>query len=282
MTRLLEVTDLRVSHGAVVAVNDVSLTVDTGEIVGLIGPNGAGKSSFIDALTGAMKNRGGTVAFEGASLDQLASHAVARRGLVRTFQSVELFDDLTVRENLLVAAEQPTLLSSLRDLIPSSRYCRWQGVVVARVSPALSAGRMVTVYSPESTVTKSKRSDTIGIANHPVPHKSREIRRYPLSFRNNPKFLGVFQRSAIRIQACRPANIRNLRISRTTAADRRNGPVAGVRTRCWPWVCGGERGDCSGLSQVQSRITERHRPADSVRWCFPRNWRSRKFCGTVA
>jgi ABC-type sugar transport system ATPase subunit len=171
MTRLLEVTDLRVSHGAVVAVNDVSLTVDTGEIVGLIGPNGAGKSSFIDALTGAMKNRGGTVAFEGASLDQLASHAVARRGLVRTFQSVELFDDLTVRENLLVAAEQPTLLSSLRDLIPSSRYCRWQGVVVARVSPALSAGRMVTVYSPESTVTKSKRSDTIGIANHPVPHK---------------------------------------------------------------------------------------------------------------
>ena len=121
MTRLLEVSDLRVSYGAVVAVNDVSLSVDTGEVVGLIGPNGAGKSSFIDALTGAMRNRGGTVTFEGGSLDRLPPHAVARRGLVRTFQSVELFDDLTVQENLLVAAEQPTLLSSLRDLILPSK-----------------------------------------------------------------------------------------------------------------------------------------------------------------
>src|SRR3978361_2469714 len=117
MTRLLEATGRRVSYGAVVAVNNVSLSVESGEIVGLIGPNGAGKSSFIDALTGAMKNRGGTVTFEGRSLDQLAPHAVARRGLVRTFQSVELFDDLTVRENLLVAAEQPTLPRTLRDLL---------------------------------------------------------------------------------------------------------------------------------------------------------------------
>ncbi|CAN5343020.1 N/A [soil metagenome] len=121
MTRLLEVTDLRVAYGAVVAVNDVTLTVETGEVIGLIGPNGAGKSSFIDALTGAIRNRGGVVTFEGQSLDRLAPHTVARRGLVRTFQSVELFDDLTVRENLLVAAEQPTLLSSLRDLIVPSR-----------------------------------------------------------------------------------------------------------------------------------------------------------------
>ena len=121
MTRLLEVENLRVTYGGVVAVNDVSLTVDSGEVVGLIGPNGAGKSSFIDALTGAMKNRGGSVTFEGKSLDRLPPHAVARRGLVRTFQSVELFDDLTVLENLQVAAEQPTLLSGLRDLIIPSR-----------------------------------------------------------------------------------------------------------------------------------------------------------------
>ena len=121
MTRLLDVTDLRVAYGAVVAVNNVSLTIDEGEIVGLIGPNGAGKSSFIDALTGAIPNRGGSVGFEGGILDRLAPHAVARRGLLRTFQSVELFDDLTIRENLQVAAEQPTFVNMLADLVKPSK-----------------------------------------------------------------------------------------------------------------------------------------------------------------
>ena len=120
MTRLLDVEHLRVSYGAVVAVDDVSLSVDEGEVVGLIGPNGAGKSSFIDALTGAIRGRGGSVRLAGQSLDKLPPHTVARRGLVRTFQSVELFDDLTVLENLQVAAEQPTLWSGLRDLIVPS------------------------------------------------------------------------------------------------------------------------------------------------------------------
>ncbi|WP_314504633.1 ABC transporter ATP-binding protein [uncultured Microbacterium sp.] len=128
MEQLLEVVDLRVTYGAVVAVDDVSLEVGEGEIVGLIGPNGAGKSSLIDALTGAIKNRGGQVTFEGSSLDGLAPHAVARHGLVRTFQSVELFDDLTVRENLQVAAEQPTLWSMFRDLIVPSRKTREDAV----------------------------------------------------------------------------------------------------------------------------------------------------------
>ena len=110
MAHLLDVADLRVTYGGVVAVDGVSLHVDAGEVVGLIGPNGAGKSSFIDGLTGYLPGRGGRVTFEGASLDGRRAHAVARRGLVRTFQSVELFDDLTVEENLLVAAERPTRL----------------------------------------------------------------------------------------------------------------------------------------------------------------------------
>lgn len=118
---VLDVDKLRVAYGAVIAVNDVSLTINEGEIVGLIGPNGAGKSSFIDALTGAIPNRGGNVTFEGGSLNRLAPHAVARRGLLRTFQSVELFDDLTIRENLQVAAEQPTLLNMLADLVKPSK-----------------------------------------------------------------------------------------------------------------------------------------------------------------
>jgi branched-chain amino acid transport system ATP-binding protein len=121
MGPLLDVVDLTVSYGRVLAVDNVSLSVADGEIVGLIGPNGAGKSSFIDALTGYLPGRGGQVTFAGRVLDGQAPHRIARRGLVRTFQSIELFDDLTVEENLLVAAERPTVLSALRDLVVPSR-----------------------------------------------------------------------------------------------------------------------------------------------------------------
>lgn len=129
--RLLDVRDLSVRYGTVLAVNEVTLSVDEGQIVGLIGPNGAGKSSFIDAITGAIPSRTGDVTFLGSTLNNLAPHRVARRGIVRTFQSVELFDDLTVLENLLVAAEQPSPWQMLRDLWAPSRLSHRDDVIWA-------------------------------------------------------------------------------------------------------------------------------------------------------
>lgn len=131
MDRLLDVDGLVVRYGVVTAVRDVSLRVEPGEIVGLIGPNGAGKSSFIDGLTGAIRKRGGTVRFHGEVLDGLRPHQIARRGLVRTFQSVELFDDLTVRENLEVAAETPRWWSGVTDLLLASKAKRADDVAWA-------------------------------------------------------------------------------------------------------------------------------------------------------
>jgi ABC-type branched-subunit amino acid transport system ATPase component/branched-subunit amino acid ABC-type transport system permease component len=100
---ILAVRDLKVRYGGVVAVDDVSLVVRPGTVVGLIGPNGAGKTSVIDAITGFARC-GGDVVVEGDPVTGLAPHARVKKGLVRTFQALELYDDLSVEENVSVAA----------------------------------------------------------------------------------------------------------------------------------------------------------------------------------
>lgn len=97
----LTVTNLSVTYGAVRAVSDVSLMLRTGTLTGLIGPNGAGKTSLVDGLCGFAAARG-SVYLAGQALHGLAPHTRQRAGLSRTFQSMELFDDLSVEENLAV------------------------------------------------------------------------------------------------------------------------------------------------------------------------------------
>ena len=101
---LLRTVDLSVTYGGVRAVHELSIDVDAGELVGLIGPNGAGKTTCIDAVCGFTAHDG-SVVLDGVSLDGLRPDVRARRGVVRSFQQVELFDDLDVRGNLLVAAD---------------------------------------------------------------------------------------------------------------------------------------------------------------------------------
>lgn len=114
MSAALEVTGLSVSYGGVRAVVDVDLEVQPGQLVGLIGPNGAGKTTFIDAITGFVRCRG-EVRLDGKDITGLPSHARARLGLARTWQSVQLFDDLTVEQNLIVASHHPTLWDGIRE-----------------------------------------------------------------------------------------------------------------------------------------------------------------------
>jgi sulfate-transporting ATPase len=98
----LEVDDLVVRYGGVIAVSEVSLRLTAGSVVGLIGPNGAGKTSVVDAISGFAPARG-LVRLHGRDLAGLAPHARVRAGIARTFQSLELYDDMTVEENLAVA-----------------------------------------------------------------------------------------------------------------------------------------------------------------------------------
>ena len=125
---LLDVTGLRVTYGGVVALSDVGLQVPEGTICGLIGPNGAGKTSMVDALTGYTRPAAGRIVFDGRDIAGLRPYQRARLGLARTFQSVELFDDLTVEENLLVASERVTVWSTLRDLFLPQRPPDRRGV----------------------------------------------------------------------------------------------------------------------------------------------------------
>ncbi len=122
MTSVLEARGVSVSFGGVRALIDVDLTVEPGQLVGLIGPNGAGKTTFIDAISGFVPYRG-SVFLDGHDLSGKGPHERARLGLARTWQSVELFDDLSVRENVAVAAEHPSVWATLREVMsaPSTR-----------------------------------------------------------------------------------------------------------------------------------------------------------------
>ena len=116
MTAVLSTTGLSVRFGGVRAVDEVDVVVEEGQLVGLIGPNGAGKTTLVDAITGFVRYTG-RAELDGRDLAGLPPHARARRGLARTWQSTELFDDLSVRENLMVAAERPSWLALAAELV---------------------------------------------------------------------------------------------------------------------------------------------------------------------
>lgn len=118
---------MSVHYGGVRALSDVSLEVSAGSIVGLIGPNGAGKTTLLDAVTGFARCSG-TVEMDGQVISNLVAYKRVRRGLSRTFQSLELFEDLTVRDNLLVSADPGRWWSVLRDVVMPSRKIETEAV----------------------------------------------------------------------------------------------------------------------------------------------------------
>ena len=101
----LDVTDLRVQFGGLVAVDGVTLSAPTGRITGLIGPNGAGKTTTFNACSGLNRPTSGTVLLDGSDARHLGPSARARKGIGRTFQKMELFDSMSVRENVAMGAE---------------------------------------------------------------------------------------------------------------------------------------------------------------------------------
>jgi branched-chain amino acid transport system ATP-binding protein len=100
---LLEAREITKRFAGITALDTVSVDVDAGEAVGLIGPNGAGKTTFFNCLLGLLKPDGGSVRFDHRDITRAAVHRRARAGIGRTFQRMELFAEMTVRDHLLVA-----------------------------------------------------------------------------------------------------------------------------------------------------------------------------------
>lgn len=107
MSALLEVTELNKRFAGLIAVNDVSFTIEPGEITGILGPNGAGKTTLFNLLTGFLPIDSGEVRFDGQRLAGLAPHQIVNRGLARTFQLCRPFVGMSVFENVMVGCLAP-------------------------------------------------------------------------------------------------------------------------------------------------------------------------------
>ena len=99
---LLELRDVSKAFGGLQVIDHLTLHVDDGEIVSVIGPNGAGKTTLYNLITGVYRPMGGDILLDGKSLVGLSPHAIAKRGVGRTFQTLRLFLNMTVKENVMV------------------------------------------------------------------------------------------------------------------------------------------------------------------------------------
>ncbi len=140
---MLEAQNITKRFGGLVAVSQASLKVAAGSIVALIGPNGAGKTTLFAAMTGFHRPDSGSVTFDGADITGLMPHAIARRGLVRTFQIVQPFGALSVRENIAVGAH-------LREPDRQTALAR-----AGEIATRLGMGSML--HQPAATLTVAGR-----------------------------------------------------------------------------------------------------------------------------
>ncbi|WP_151446293.1 ABC transporter ATP-binding protein [Lacisediminimonas profundi] len=112
---ILEVSQLTRRFGGLVAANNLNFSVRKGELLGLIGPNGAGKTTLFNLLMGLVPPSSGSIMLDGRRIDGLKPHKICRSGMVKTFQNVALFTDMTVLENVLVGGLQHLPVAQARD-----------------------------------------------------------------------------------------------------------------------------------------------------------------------
>jgi branched-chain amino acid transport system ATP-binding protein len=124
MNSLLSIERLTMQFGGLTAVNEFSLDLTRGELVGLIGPNGAGKTTVFNMLAGNLTPTGGKIVFDGKDITGRKPHKITAQGIARTFQNIRLFSDLTVFENVLVSFHFQLRSSFFGGVLGLPRYRR--------------------------------------------------------------------------------------------------------------------------------------------------------------
>ncbi|MCQ4234679.1 MULTISPECIES: high-affinity branched-chain amino acid ABC transporter ATP-binding protein LivG [Pseudomonadaceae] len=119
---ILEVRGLSMRFGGLLAVNNVALSVKERQVVSMIGPNGAGKTTVFNCLTGFYQPTAGEILLDGTPIQGMPGHKIARQGVVRTFQNVRLFKDMTAVENLLVAQHRHLNTNFLAGLLKTPAF----------------------------------------------------------------------------------------------------------------------------------------------------------------
>src|SRR4051794_38530317 len=136
-SRILEVDNVTLRFGGVVALNEVSFHINEGEILGLIGPNGAGKTTCFNVMTGVYEATSGQVRFAGQPLGKLKRHAITRLGIARTFQNIRLFKSMTALENVMVGADAHSKVGFFDALLRTPRHRTTEAEALARAKELL-------------------------------------------------------------------------------------------------------------------------------------------------
>ena len=156
---LLDVNRISISFDGVRVLQDVSLTIPLHQMAGLIGPNGSGKTTLFNCVSGYYRISDGHITFDGRAITGERPHAIARRGVGRTFQTPTLFADMTVRENLLLAAESSNIKgSTLRGLMPAPNRAE-TARIVAELLARLDLNDYADVVPRELPVGIAKLGD---------------------------------------------------------------------------------------------------------------------------
>jgi branched-chain amino acid transport system ATP-binding protein len=170
MSAVLEVNGLSKAYAGVHALEDVSFAVEAGSITGLIGPNGSGKSTAIDCISGFQKRDSGRIVLAGADISGRPAHHIARAGLMRTFQTVRIYERLSLRDNLAIATQQFDAATWVDELLRTRRYRLAIEAAEARARGLVELIGLGRYYEVEAGILSYGQKKLVALAAALMPH----------------------------------------------------------------------------------------------------------------